>query len=295
MKPWILALLLGAFTSGCLASQIIPQESVVRSMRTISVVPIEAMPLILHPATEDDRTAILDMMRSTTPPSATSAPSASGAGASLSQSAAPLILAPSAGIRTGASALAVVGGMAMLLEAASAGREMPGETPEFEMDHPSETWMPSVEFAKIAVAALQKTGSRQVRMIDGYVRLPIADRSTTWHMENWLGPIRRWYNSDVSTVNYTALASDHPDAILEVGLINYEYASFESLLLQVVVKLIDPRTKQVLGRVRNYEHPNAGPLAPLLQDDAEGMKRLILETGDPLLIKCLAEIGLTSK
>jgi hypothetical protein len=48
-------------------------------------------------------------------------------------------------------------------------------------------------------------------MIDGYVRLPITDRTTTWHMENWLGPLRRWYNSDVSTVDYAALGSDHAD------------------------------------------------------------------------------------
>lgn len=295
MNRWSLALLLCVFTSGCVSSQIIPKESVLRSMRTISIVPIESPPLILHPSTEDDRTAIAAMMRSATAPSAASAPSVSGSGASLSQSAAPLTLAPAAGIRAGASALVIIGGMAMLLEAASAGKEVPGEIAVIEMDRPSETWVPSVEFAKKALAALQQTGSRDIRVIDGYVRLPITDRTTTWHMENWLGPVRYWYNSDVSIVDYAALGSDHADAILEIGVINYEYASFESLLLQVFVRLIDPGTKQVLGRVRNYDHPEAGPLAPLLQNDAEGMKRLIVETGNRLLATCLVELGSTSE
>ncbi len=294
MKRWILALLLGVCTSGCLASQIIPQQSVLRSMRTINIAPIESPPLILHPNTDDDRTAIAAMMESTASPTAESARTASGLGASLSRSAAPFILAPIARVRTGASVVGVIGGLAMLLEAASAGKEVPGESAVIEMDHPSETWVPSVEYAKTAVAELQQRGIRNVRMIDGYVKLPITDRSTTWHMEEWLGPIRRWYNSDVSSLDYAAIGSDQVDAVLEVGVMNYEYFS-EGLLLQVFVRLIDPHTKQVLGRVRNYEHPKAGPIAPLLQNDAEGMKRVIMETGNRLLATCLLELGLTSK
>jgi hypothetical protein len=182
----------------------------------------------------------------------------------------------------------------MLVEAASAGKEVPGETAVIQMDRPSETWMPTVEYAKTAAVALQQAGSRDVRVIDGYVRLPITDRSITWHMQNWLGPIRRLYSSDMSTVDYAAIRSDHADAILEVGVLNYEYYN-QRFMLQVFVRLIDPRTKQVLGRARNSFSSKVGPLTPLLQNDAEGMKRLILETGNRLLAKCLAEIELTSK
>jgi hypothetical protein len=180
----------------------------------------------------------------------------------------------------------------MLAEASSAGKEVPGETAIIERGQPSEIWTPSVEFAKTAVVTLQHAGSREVRMIDGYVKLPITDRAITWHMENWLGPIRRLYSSDMSTVDYAAMGSVHADAILEVGVLNYEYASGR-LILQVFVRLIDTRTRRVLGRARNISFSKGGPLAPLLQKDADGMKRLILETGDRLLAKCLTEIGLT--
>lgn len=264
------------------------------SLRTISVVPIEGMPLLLHPDSKDDTKAIEALMQSATRPTSAGTPIVNGPGTSLLRSAATLVNAPVTTIRTGASVLAVIGGTAMLLEASSAGKEEPGETTVIEMGHPSEKWMPSVEYAKTAMVALQQAGTREVRMIDGYVKLTNIDRSITWHMENWLGAVKRLYNSDVSTVDYAVISSDHADAILEVGVLNYEYWS-ERLMLQVFVRLIDPHTKQVLGRVRYTSTSKTGPLTPLLKNDAEGMKRLILETGNRLLTKCLAEIGLSSE
>lgn len=294
MRNWIPALLMGVLMSGCVASQVVPKESAVRSMRIISVVPVESPPLLLQPNTEEDRKAIIAMMKSAADLTAAGAPGLSGPGASLAQSAVPLMLAPPEGLRSGASVVAAIGGMLMLLEAASSGKEVPGEVGAVVKGYPSQTWVPSVEYAKTAVLVLQKKGSLDVQMIDGYARLPIADRSITWHLENWMAPIRRWYNSDVSTVDY---ASDNPakaDVILEVGVLNYEYA-FDRLILQVWVKLIDPRARQVLGRARSFEQSPAEPLAPLLQNDAEGMKRLVLETGNRLVTQCLAEVGLVSE
>jgi len=235
--------------------------------------------------------AIEALMQSAKSPTSVIAPSVNGPGSDLSRSFYPLMHAPSASIRTGASVLAIIGGMAMLVEAASAGKEVSGETVAIETDRLRATWMPSVEYAKTAMMALRRVESRDVRVIDGYVRLPITDRSISWHMENWLGPIRRWYNSDLSNLDYTAIGSNQVDAILEVGVLNYEYFS-KRLLLQVVVKMIDSHTKRVLGRARNSSHSKVGPLTPLLQNDGEGMKRLIIETGNDLLVNCLNEIRL---
>ena len=296
MKQWFFVVLLYVFTSGCISSQIIPKGNVLSPIRTISIVPIECPPLILYPVTPDDRAAVDAMMRVATPPTSASPPSSTVLSASPSIPSASFVNAPSANIRTGASVLTIIGGIAILVEAASAGKEVPGETAVIEMDQPTATWMASVEYAKTAVVALQQAGPRDLRVIDGYVRLPITDRSMTWHMENWNGPINRWYNSDVSTVDYAAIGSNYADAILEVGVFSYQYYR-EALILHVFVKLIDPRTKQVLGRARSISFPSqkAGPLAPLLQNDAEGMKCLILETGNRLVAKCLTKLGLISE
>jgi len=286
LKRWTLALLLCVFTSGCISSRIIPKESVLHSLRAISVVPIEGMPLVFHPDTPDDVRAIKALMQSTERQMSARAPSVNGSGTSLSRSDAPLAaVSPPRTLGAGA--------IFELPVAALAGREEPNETAVIETGQPSQTWMPNVEFAQTAMDALQRGGKREVKMIDGYVKLPITDRSITSHMENWLGPIRRLYSSDVSTIDYTAIGPDWADAVLEVGTLQYEY-SIGRLLLTVFVRLVDPRTKQVLGRVRNYSYPKAGPLTPLLQNDATEMKRLVAETGNRLVTKCLAEMGLTS-
>lgn len=275
MRRLILAVLLCVFSSGCVSSHIIPKESVLQSKRILSVVPIEGPPLILHPDTRADRTAIVAMR-------------AKGSGDSLSQPDAQFLNVPS----TPVGATTLIAGMVLLFKAAFAEREVSGETPIIEMGQPSEIWMPTVEYSKTAVVELRKAGHREIQMIDGYVKLPISDRSITWNMENWLVPIRHLYNSDLSTVDYAAIDSKYTDAIIEVGVMNYEY-SFNRLLLQVFVKLVDPRTKQVLGRSRKSSYLKTEPLARLLQNDAEALKRIILETGNRLLAKCLAELGLT--
>lgn len=292
MNLWVLGLLFCVFTSGCVSLQIIPDKSALPSIRTISVVPIEGPPLILHPVTQDDRIAF-NSLRSIKVPSTVLAERVSEPGGSLLQMAAQLYSYPDITTFAAAGGLAIVGCTILLTEAGRAGKEVPGETAILERGHPGEIWA-SGEFAKTAVITLQHEGFRDVRLIAGYVKLPITDRSNTWHMEHWLAPIRRFYNSQKSTVEYADVGSDHADAILEVGVMNYEYFS-ERLVLQVFVRLIDPRTKQVLGRVRNSFSSETGSLAPLLYDDAEGLARLIVETGNRLLVKCLVEIGLSSK
>jgi hypothetical protein len=289
MNRLILGILICALISGCVSSQIIPNAGTLSSIRTINVVPIEGMPLIIDPDTMDDTKAINALMQSNARRMSARTPSVNGAGTSLSRSDAPLaaFLPPKT---LGAGAIFD------LPAAALAGREVPDENAVIEIGQPDQTWMPSVEFAKTAMEVLQQGGKLEVRMIDAYVKPPIMDRSITSHMENWLGPIRRLYNSDMSTIDYTAIGPDGADAVLEVGTLNYEYYSWIGRLsLTVFVRLVELRTKQVLGRARNYSFSKAGPLAPLLQNDAEGMKRLILDAGNRLLTKCLTEIGLTSE
>jgi hypothetical protein len=292
MKRLVLGIILCTFASGCVSSQIIPDKSVLSSIRTIRVVPIESPPLILHPESEKDKKAIEEVADSPSSLTAASARSPSGPGASLSASAATLINAPVKSIRTGSSLFAIVVGVAMLSEAASAGKEIPGETAVIQMGQPDEIWTPSVEYVRKAVQILREKGPGDAYVAGGYVRLPISDRSITWHMEHWLGPIRRLYNSDLSTIDYTPINVGSSDTILEIGVVNYEYWN-ERLLLQVFVRLVDPHTKQVLARARKFSNSKDGPLLPLLENDAEGMRRLILEIGDRLLAGCLVEIGLT--
>jgi len=294
MKNWILAALLGVTLSGCVAPQMVPKESALRSVRTVSVVPIESPPLFLHPRTAEDKAAVTALMKSAESPVVGVPPAASDPGASPAQREADWLgHVPPIGSKTTTIA-ASIGGMLLLLEAAHSGKEIPGGAGTVVRGRAPVTWVPSVEFAKTASSLLQRKQTLDVRIMDGYVRLPIADRSITWHLENWMEPIRNWYGSDEPGVDYASKSPGKVDLVVEVGVLNYEY-NFGRLILQVWVRLIDPNRKQVLGRARSVEQLKAQPLALLLENGAEEMKRLLSDMGNRLVAKCLADVRLISR
>ena len=79
-------------------------------------------------------------------------------------------------------------------------------------------------------------------------------------------------NSDFA---YREAVSDEIDAILEVGISNYERFGGD-LIVQIHLKLIDPTSGGVIGRVRNSEYS----------------KRRFNEIGNDLVAKSLKDIGL---
>ena len=133
----------------------------------------------------------------------------------------------------------------------------------------SDAWMPTVGLAGETATQLRVGGGVDVEVVDGYLALlRIADRSRTQLMENWLGPIRDWYNENKSSYGYVKLPNKNVDAVLEVGIANYEIV-FDGLVVQVMSKLIDPATGRVLGRSRNYSYVDTPPMENLFDDEGQ--------------------------
>lgn len=260
--------LLFAFTllSGCVSLQVKSSEAKLSTIRAIAVIPLEPPPL-----------AGVSVSK--------------GWGAELTSTAIRLSMIPDPNIQPGARALALVFGVAMLIEAAAAGAEKPEQSARLE-DIPSQqrAWVPTLVLAEEARTQLTAKGARKVVPITKYYRLPVASQERTWHMENWLAPIRRWYNAELSAVEYTGLA-EPVDAVLEIGLLNYELHG-GLLVMQVMIKLIDPATKQVVGRARNAAFPDTGSLEELLKNDGRRFQQLFTETATKLVNKSLNDLGL---
>jgi len=60
-------------------------------------------------------------------------------------------------------------------------------------------------------------------------------------MENWLKPLRRFYASDDSRIDYATTESGHVDAVLEVAAMLDTYQTEDVWQAVVFVRLIDPR------------------------------------------------------
>ena len=190
-----------------------------------------------------------------------------------------------------ARTVGVLSGVVVLLELSAAShRQLEYPT----LAQPAETWLPSVEFTHEAARLLTATGktpsiSSEIQPIPG-----VKERGRTVLMENWMAPIRSWYNDESPSKRYAALAVKNVDAVAEVGISNYEIHAGR-LLLQVHVKLIDPESGKLLGRARASSFTELPPMDELFAADAKQFKESVSRAGNKLLMTCLQEIGMVSK
>jgi hypothetical protein len=120
---------------------------------------------------------------------------------------------------------------------------------------------------------------------------PEGNRERTFFMENWMEPIRAWYNQDISSFDYKSYRERKVDAVLEVGLSNH-MLSRSILLVSVMLKLIDPSTGKVLGRARNAEIVEIKKMDKLFIDSGLPFKELFAATGKKPVIENLKYLGL---
>lgn len=154
-------------------------------------------------------------------------------------------------------------------------------------------WMPSLVLAGQAVVRLRMDGVQAVPS-QSYFRLPLAERGrVSANPAVWRASIRHWYGQHASPIDYGARAADGVDAVLEVGIGTYRI--FEGqMLLQVLLKLIDPATGAIIGRTAAEAFPAPGSAESLLGRNAGKFKEAVAEIGAQLIARGLCELGLTS-
>ncbi len=269
MKPAVKFLLAAVILNGCVALSIKPSPDQIADIQKIAIVAIESPPL-----------------------SASSLPY-SDAQPRLPMSATVLVSSPSRTLRAGGAAMIAVYGILMFVEsgAIDAGSSQPA-IPLDEVLNRSDAWMPTIGLAGETATQLRAGGGVDVEVVDGYLALTrIADRSRTLLMENWLAPIRAWYNENKSSYGYVKLPNKDVDAVLEVGIANYEIV-FDGLLVQVMSKLIDPATGRILGRSRNGSLVDAPPMEKLFDDEGQIYKEFFAQATRDLIAENLKELGL---
>lgn len=186
-----------------------------------------------------------------------------------------------------ARGVGVLSGIVLLLDLSAASHREVDYPP---LRQPTETWMPSVEFAHEAARLLAATG-KTARISVGVQPVPgVQERGRTLLMENWLAPIRSWYNDDRPSMRYTGLAAGQVDTVAEIGVSNYEIHGGR-LLLQVHVKLIDAASGRLLGRARASSNTVLPPMDEAFAADAQRFKGTVSRAGGALVLTCLQELG----
>ncbi len=254
-------------SSGCMSAAIKTSSETLRGIRKIAVVPMEAPPLEV--------------------PRSIAAGPLARAGAHL------LYLDPEGTIGFGTVVGVMVFGIFMLVEWPLAPPESAKVAKSVDgMLESADAWKPTVVLAEEAAARIAAAGRHEVLTVRTLTKYPgIANRGRTVFLENWMAPMRDWYNRDISPVDYRAYKGQGVDAILEVGLLNYSLYG-DHLILQVMLRLVDPGTGKVLGRARQTDLVRIERPDSLFDEDGKPFKELFAELGGKLVASGLITIGL---
>lgn len=157
-------------------------------------------------------------------------------------------------------------------------------------------WIPTLALADMVRAQLEARGiaagvAPAVRPIPA-----VQNRDYTLLMENWMAPIRAWYNDTKPDSGYAGLPSGQPLYVLEVGVANYEIVEDKLLMTVMMMKMIDPSDGRVTGRARARMNPAnmpvVGPPEQAFGNDAKRFKEVVTAEGYPLIKECLAQLRL---
>jgi len=148
-------------------------------------------------------------------------------------------------------------------------------------------WTPTLELSSIAQAQLD-AAQIQTELSPRTARLPIAAGERNANVGHWRDAVARWYAQNApASVDRT----DAADAVLEIGI--GQYRIFEGQTsLQVLIKLIDSHSGQVLAKTGKKTLLTGDTAQALLYPEGERFKVLVRENGARLMAEAMQDIGL---
>jgi hypothetical protein len=153
-----------------------------------------------------------------------------------------------------------------------------------------DSWTPTLALAQQAAAQLNG-GRIKAKLNNQPSRLAMAREDRNTNLGNWHDAIEQWYSQGISSIAYRPADLEQVDALLEVGIGTYRIFNAQTSL-QVLVKLVDPKTRQVLGRTRARAFSAEDSAQTLLSQDAEKFKQLVARMGTQLITQAFSDLGL---
>ncbi|WP_458504313.1 hypothetical protein [Methylobacter sp.] len=277
MKSYCVLLPLLFILSGCTATPIKPSAHKMDQIRTVLVVPVESPPLEVIPDLIETRFPVYNQFQYQSMPSSVY----------LEKT---VYKNPGGVLIAGLVSKDDIMPIADIRQTPASMKNIAGLEPTASL---SENWIPTFILAQ--EAASQLNGERIKAMLSKhYYHLPIATGDRNANLGNWRNAVEQWYEQNVSSVDYRQHGLEHVDAVLEVGIQTYSIFNAQTSL-QVLVKLVDPDTRQVIGRISAKTLSVEDSPESLLNNEAERFKWLVAEMGAQLVTEGLSGLGLPLK
>ena len=262
-----LVVLSGLVLGGCLSAAIAPTAEQLTGVKSVLVLPVEPPPLLGPPYVM--KSAGLDVIRGVQP----------------------LMSVPVPQIAAGANVLAAGGGILTLVELATTGKPTGEPHKLVELDKATERWATVILRDEAAIQLRASGALPSVSVGTRYRQLDVRDRSYTWHMENWYKPIRAWYNDEAADLVYADVTVD-TDAVLEVGLLNFEVAG-PRLIVRVMMRFLAPKTGRLIGRAEKASITKLADIRAVVTQ-SERFRETFASITRPLVTACLGNLRLIS-
>jgi len=277
MKSYCVLLPLLFILSGCLATPIKPSTHTMNEIHTVLVVPVEPPPLEVIPDLIESRFPVYSQYQY--------------------QSMPPYLFLeenvyknPGGVLIAGLVSKNDTVPIADLHQPSASMEKIAGLEPTASL---SENWTPTFILAQEAISQLNGERIKAI-LSKHYYRLPIASGDRNANLGNWRSAIEQWYGRNMSSVDYRQHGLEHVDAVLEVGIKTYRIFNAQTSL-QVLIKLVDPSTRQIIGRISAKTFSVEDSPQSLLNDEAEKFKRLVADMGTQLVTDGLSDLGLPLK
>lgn len=260
-----LLLALASLLSGCWAASIKPPATEIDRLGAILVVPVESPPLEIIPDPLEQRIPVYRHYRNMAIDF--SLPQ------KLYRTSGGVTIAGFVSDSDDGQELAILGEQAPPVLAIATG--------------PEQAWTPTLVLARQAMTQLTENHIKAVLSRD-YYRLPMTDADRNAQLSHWHDAIVEWYGRDTTAADYQTYPGI--DAVLELGFGNYRIFEGQTSV-QVLMKLIDPRTRQVIARTRaGTVAVEDGGQVPLNRDSGP-FKKLVANMSLQLLKQGLNDIG----
>ena len=156
----------------------------------------------------------------------------------------------------------------------------------------SRFWSPTSELASAATLYLQNA-SIDTTLLSRSQPLPITPEKRNAYVGHWRAAIEKWFAQNSASADYRQTSTKPADLVLEVGINRYRLI-YGQASLQVLLKLVDPKSGQVIAKSEKETYlPDASPEA-LLYPEGEGLKSLIRKSGVKLVALGFQDMGMAS-
>ncbi|MEE8288394.1 MAG: hypothetical protein V3R25_03170 [Nitrosomonadaceae bacterium] len=161
----------------------------------------------------------------------------------------------------------------------------------------NEIWEPTVEIAKETMRQLETVSNYSVSVDPEIKPVPGVKRKEITNLkEDWLTPLRKFYNMDTSPFSYPEQPST--GAVLEVGLLNYNIYYGDQFLVFVMMKLVDPASGSIMANAQcSLWYYSINPIhndSSFFASD-NGFKKNFRETMAAIVPNCIKYLGFSKK